>query len=272
MQLDVRDSAQVSSYATVRADVGHDGHGLVVLSGIARPEWRIDTDEVVRTTCRVLLHEPADAVEQSTVTVMLASINNDESVFTFAVDEAVVATAGDELVLDTQLAVQGEPSVLHRFSFQIVLLTRVVPTMISGDLTWQTAQFRPSESTPTAAQNAFVIEANAVTVDDTGSGPGTPPPGSPGILPGGVLQLHPILRGEIVSISVGDQNCSASYVIANPPKLQRLRVTVAATGLHGASAAPIGMRPTGEADFTLTPAEPTREHVDFTSFADAGPA
>lgn len=273
MDLDVRNGAQVSSFAAVRADLGHDGRGLVVLSGIARPEWRIDTDEIVRTSCRILLREPAGVVEQSTVTVMLASINNDESVFTFAVDEAAVVTSGDELVLETQLALQGEPSVLHRFSFQVVLVTRTVPTLISGTLMWRTTQFRPAEATPAAVRDAFVIEANTVSTDSPGGpAPSVTPPGSPGVLPGGGIQLHPVLRGEIIAVSVGDEICTASYVIANPPKLQRLVITVASPGLHGASAAPIGMRPTSEADFTLTPGQPSREHVDFTSMVDAGPA
>ncbi|GAA3228507.1 hypothetical protein GCM10017691_19710 [Pseudonocardia petroleophila] len=271
MDLDVNIAGQVTSHSVVRADLGHDGRSIVVVSGIALPEWRVDTDEMTRTSARVLLRQPADIVEQSTVTVSLASISNEESSFGFAVDQAELAVEADELVLATRLSLMGEASFLHRFSFQVVLAMRDVPAQISGELVWNTSQFRPAETTPAAAQRAFVIEANAVTVTD-GPPPSAPPPGVPGTLPTGTIDLRPVASGQIVSVTVGEQTCRASYVIANPPKLKRLIVTVGAPGLHAVGTGTIGMRATGEADFTLTPAAPTREHVDFASHHETGPA
>lgn len=271
MELDVHIAGQVASHSVVRADLGHDGRSIVVVSGIALPEWRVDTDEITRTSARVLLRQPADVVEQSTVTVSLASITNEESAFGFAVDEAELSVVADELVLDTRLSLMGEASFLHRFSFQVVLVVRDVPAQISGELVWSTSQFRPAEATPAAAQGAFVIEANAVTVTG-GPPPSAPPPGVPGTFSTGTIDLRPVAGGRIVSVTVGEQTCRASYVIADPPKLRRLLVTVGAPGLHAVGAGTVGMRPTGEVDFTLTPAAPTREHVDFASHLESGPA
>jgi hypothetical protein len=265
MDLDVNNPDHVISHSVVRADLGQGGRSIVVISGIARPEWHIDTDELTNASCRVLLHEPAEVVEQSSATVSLASVGNEDTEWLFAVDDATVNVAGSELVLDTQLALIGEPSFLHRFSFQVVLLTRDVPTAISGELTWNTTFFRPAEATPSAVQNAFVIDANTVTFDaGAPAGPGAFAPGTP--------HFTPVATGAIVSVSVADDVCHATYLIANPPKLQQLVVTVGAPGLHALGGGPIVMKPAGAFQFTLTAANPTQEHVDFSAHQDVGPA
>lgn len=266
MDLDVNNADQVVSHSVVRADLGRDGRSMVVISGIARPEWHIDTDQTTVAACRVLLHEPAEVVEQSTVTVSLASVGNEDTEWLFSVDEATVRSVDNELVLDIALALMGEPSYLHRFSFQVVLLTRDVPTQISGQLTWNTAYFRPPAATPAAVAGALQITADVVGFSGGGGTPGQ------GGFPSGTPTYTPVAQGQIMTVQVAEDVCRADYVISGPPKLQDLLVQVAAPGLHATDGGPIRMTPTGAAEFSLTASQPTREHVDFVAHLDIGPA
>ena len=101
LNLDASIPEQVASASQLRADLG-GGRSLIVLSGVARPEFGIDDDTTHREPCKVRLRFPATHIEQSTVHVSLASISNDETGFVFATDTASVnIDDSGELVLST---------------------------------------------------------------------------------------------------------------------------------------------------------------------------
>ena len=169
----------VASHQVLRADLGANGRTLVVLSGIACPEFNGDGDVARKATCRVLLHEPAESIEQSTVYVGLASISNNDTAWVFATDAATVETdpATQELVLVVPLAVAVDGSFFHRFGYQVVLTERMVATAISGTLTWATSMLRPATPDPSALVGVFDITANVAESASDCPGRGFPPAG-----------------------------------------------------------------------------------------------
>ncbi|MFI5952697.1 hypothetical protein [Cryptosporangium sp. NPDC051539] len=253
MDLDVRNQNQVAGHSVVRADLGVGGRQLVVLSGTAIPAWKIDDESTHRDSCRVLLHEPAESLEQSTVHVGLASIQNEDTEYVFAADQATLQVdSTGELVLVTNLALMGEASFLHRFSYQVVLTNRIVTTEITGTLSWPTRFLRPSSATPAGVSGVFTITANLRT---------TTPGGGP--FGGTIEHLVPVAPGHIVSVTIADDTCHAIYRIPEPPKNQQLKVTVVQQGMHGPGQ--VTMEPVGfESNIlTLSVAQPSRSNVDF---------
>ena len=93
----------------------------MIFSGIALPEWSVNDDEhVYHEDVTVNLRRTVLAVEQATVTVGLASIGNDDTVFLIAADTARIDTdpQSQELLLKVALALQGEHTGLNRFGYQ----------------------------------------------------------------------------------------------------------------------------------------------------------
>ncbi|GAA3625638.1 hypothetical protein GCM10022223_48510 [Kineosporia mesophila] len=259
MDLDVLDSGQVTGHMVLRADLGVLGRQLVVLSGIANPGWEVDGDEVQRDVCRVLLRETAEQLEQATVHVGLSSVANEDTSFVFATDQATLETGPDGLlVLVTNLAVQGEPSTLQGFSYQVVLTKRVVTTEISGTISWPTAWLRPPSPTPAGISGVFTILANLRTTT-TGPGP----------FGGEIEHLVPVTPGEILSVTIAGDTCHAIYRITEPPKNAELRVMVTQNGLPGTVL--MASTVAGSDIFTLTPVFPTRTGVDFHAIAPRAP-
>jgi len=261
MDLDVHNSSQVGNHDVIDVDLGVGGRRLVVISGIACPEWRIDDDEVHREECRLRLRVPAGAIEHATVHTGLASIGNDDTEYVFATDQSRLEVDDvGELVLVTHLAVMGEPSSLNRFSYQVVLTTRVVVSEISGTITWPTAWFRPVSPTPSAVGGTFTVMANERTTT-SGAGPF-----------GGVVEhLTPVTPGQLVSVEMGETDCRARYRISDPPKGRELKVTVTQHGLQGPGLISIYPIIPGGDLVTLSPAQPSRDGVNFRAESFTGP-
>lgn len=252
---DVNDPDRVASPLAIDADLGVGGRRLIVASGIGRPEWQIDTDEVTRGHDRVLLRIPADKIEQATVHVGLASISNDDSGYAFAVDEAALEVDPQgELVLGVKTAVMGEWSSLNRFSYQVVaVITRTVAE-ISGKITWPKRLFTPASTHP------FDVAANvAVALNSRVTKPSDGPFG------GEIETLTPIAAGEITAVTIGDDEVVALYRISHPQKSVPLRVTVAVTGFRTGGGESVGIGPVapGADIFTLSVNDPGRSGVDF---------
>lgn len=255
MDLDAGNPAHVAGHSVIDADLGVGGRRLVVISGIALPSWQIDSDEVHRGECKLNLRVQAENLEQSTIQVGLASIGNDDTAWTFATDQArlEVAPTGD-LILLTNLAIMGETSDIHRFSYQVVLTKRIVFSEITGTITWQARNFRPDSASPSAVANNISVMAHfrEVTVITTGFG-------------GEIEHLTPAKPGEIISVNVTDTTCQAVYRIPDPPKGRQLKVVVEAVGFvvnppNSIVTGPVS--PNGDI-VTLTPADPVRPHVDL---------
>jgi len=254
-ELDVTDPAQVASHQVLEADLGIGGRRLVVASGIARPEWKIDSDEVHRGDWTVHLHIPADRIEQVTTHVGLASIGNDDTGYGFATDTASVTvnpTTG-ELDLTVGLALMGEPSTLNRFAYQVVAVVVSTVSEISGTIRWPRRLFEPPTLSVSDTAPHFTIQLNDRE---------TRPSGGPF---GGVIEtLTPILAGEVTLVAMTDTEVRAKYRILNPPKGRELRVTVA-TDIRapGAGSVLVGPAAGVEDVFTLTLDDPGRSGVDF---------
>lgn len=259
MELD-KNRGQLVSHEVIRADLGVFGRELVVISGIAQLDWRIDdSDSKHDEQCTVRLRERVDNIENVTVHVGLASIANDDTEFVFAVDAASVRVdEAGELVLDAQLALLGDWSVLARFSYQVVAVTRRVDAQISGTITWDIDQFVPATLDPAGVSGVFTIVAHQREVQHI--------KGKPGEFDRTVETLTPVTPGEVVSVTSDGSTVQARYRITEPPKGVPLKVIVRQRGLR----TPAGhqtvvvnpTRPNGDL-VELTVAEPRRSDVDF---------
>ncbi|TXI56445.1 hypothetical protein [Mycolicibacterium mageritense] len=224
MELDRFHDGDVSGHHTIRADLGAFGRQMVVISGIACPDWGINDDHVHREKCVLRLRERVDNIEQAAVHVGLASIANGESGFIFATDATQLdVDAAGELILTTDLALMGEWSALSRFGYQIVLTTRKVVAEISGTISWATRWFRPSSPDPAGVSGVFRILANERHVTQTQGGPGD--------FGQSLETLTTVTPGEVVSVTVDDDMSRVHYRIVEPPKGVELRVTVEQTGM-----------------------------------------
>lgn len=219
MELD-RHRGQLVSHEVIRADLGVLGRELVVISGIARLDWWVDdSDSKHDELCTVRLRERVDNIENATVHVGLASIANDDTQFIFAVDSATVRVdEAGELVLDAQLALLGDWSVLARFGYQVVAVTRRVDAQITGTITWNIDRFAPATLDPAGISGVFTIVANRREVQQI--------KGKPGEFDRTVETLTPVTPGEIVSVASDGRTVHASYRIVEPPKGTPLKVTV----------------------------------------------
>ncbi|GAT01221.1 hypothetical protein [Mycolicibacterium fortuitum] len=253
MDLDRLHPGDVSGHKTIRADLGAFGRELVVISGIACPDWGIDDDHVHREKCVLHLRERVDNVEHAAVHVGLASIANGESEFIFGTDATQLdVDAAGELVLTTDLALMGESSALSRFGYQIVLTTRKVTTEISGTISWATRWFRPTSSDPAGVSGVFKILANQRQVTQTQGGPGE--------FGQSLESLTPVTPGEITAVTVDEDMSRAHYRIVEPPKGVELKVTVDQTGMGTG----VGFyAPNGDL-VTVTVADPLITGIDFT--------
>lgn len=139
MDLDSADPKQVESAQTISVFIGNPTRTLVICSGIAIPNWD-SQGNLDFLTVRIKLNVQATALLAATAVVGLASIENEDSEFTFATNSthAEIDSSGN-LFLVAVIAVQGEPSTLSRFSYQTHLLITKDQPIISGTIQWADA-------------------------------------------------------------------------------------------------------------------------------------
>lgn len=212
--LDVRDPNQVVSVSQIDADLGVGARHLLVLSGIAMTSWEVDTDEVQRGETHVRLGVYASNLEQWSAFVGLASISNDETGFVFATDSASVQIdPSGELILIFKPAVMGEPSGLHRVSYQVVATVVHVSPHIAGTITWPKSLFTPPSRDVSTVAGQLSVMANRYER----------------VTPSGGFaydKLTPATPGQIVKLDIGPNDCVAYYRIENPVMAVALKVTV----------------------------------------------
>ena len=110
INLDANNPNQVSSARVIQADLGEANRKMLILSGIAIPQWIVnDDDNTYREIATVNLRTTILAVEQATISIGLASIGNDDSTFLFAADSAGldIDPVSQELLLTVNMALQG---------------------------------------------------------------------------------------------------------------------------------------------------------------------
>jgi hypothetical protein len=117
--------------------VGTTPRQLLIFTGVAIPDWdsqrNLDTEEVI-----VRLGATTTPNFAATAVVGLASIHNEDSDFWFATNSATVDTdpADGILRLHVPISVQGNPSVLSRFSYMVNVLSDPITSKISGLISW----------------------------------------------------------------------------------------------------------------------------------------
>ncbi len=152
----------VSSPKMLDIFLGTPLHHLLIYTGIAIPEWEsqsnVDNEQVQVHLGRPIGNDgnPFNVTQlvHYTATVGLASIENEDSDFVFATEDVGVSlTPGGELVLVSNIAVQGEPSQLHRFSYQVNAIIDVDEPLISGIIFWSATLASPSGENAAATLN-----------------------------------------------------------------------------------------------------------------------
>ncbi len=140
---------------------------LVVCSEIAIVGWDSQGD-LDRNTVRIKLPVRATALLSWTAIASLASIQHDDSPYTFATDSVQPTVAPDRTVfLEIEIAVQGDLSTLNRVSYQTHLLIALDQPAISGTITWSEADVTTIGGPP-----RFQV-AGRVTNPDPGGGFGS---------------------------------------------------------------------------------------------------
>lgn len=253
--LDARDPTQIKSVSHIDADLGVGNRRLLVLSGIALTDWKLDSDELSRGEILIRLGHHASSLEQWSTHVGLASISNDESSFVFAVDTARIEldTVTNELLLFVNLALLGEWSFLGRISYQVVLTVVRFNPQVAGTITWAKSIFSPPNGNISTLAGHISIVANKYER----------------IIPEGegFIQdrLTPMTPGQLVRLDIVGDDYVAHYRIDNPPMGIDLRVTVAVDEVFGA--APDKDMVLGQVGgpwvFKLTGSEPAVDGINF---------
>ena len=139
--LDANDPTQVASASHIEFQTGQPGQKSVILSGIAIPSWNIkDGDNLHQDTVTVNLRYPVLAVMQATITLGLASIYSGGTTFLYASDSATLCVdeSSQELLLQVDVALMGDPAHLSRFGYQVVVVVTTQTTGIFGTIRFTT--------------------------------------------------------------------------------------------------------------------------------------
>jgi hypothetical protein len=251
--LDSNINTHVNNPRVIEATLGQADRKMMIFSGIALPEWSVNDDEhVYHEDVVVNLRRTVLAVEQATVTVGLASIGNDDTVFLIAADTAQIDVdpQSQELLLRVALALQGEHTGLNRFGYQVVAVVTTQATGISGTIRWRRDIFDAANVPPGQIAQMFQITANRVERV-------TPPQGF-------VYDRYtPVAYGVTTGFSHTTDEFIVPYEIPGAPYNQPLVVNVqVGAGFH-AHGTPGAGQISGPNPVVLTVGQPGVTNVDF---------
>ena len=247
--------------------VGDPPRQLLIFTGVAQPEWDSQSD-LDRTEVQVRLGATTTANFGWTAQAALASISNEDSDFIFAVDDAFVDTDTDDvkdevLRLRVPIAVQGEPSVLHRFSYTVHVLSDPIQATISGTISWARSWGEPTFAVTKGGQPVF-----RVALGQTVNLPG--PPGGFGstkfVEHGAAFSAPPVASGD---------RWFATYQIHDVPlgQMWEVRPSLMGGAINGPPAgfdASPGFQPFPQM-VQLSLAQPSAAGVDFVMLFFQGP-
>jgi hypothetical protein len=141
ISLDQTDSSQVESPGHLDVFLGNPNRHLVICSGIAILSGVSSDGDEATAMLRIRLPVKATALLTWTAIAGLASIQNDDSLYTFATDSAVpTLDVNGNAFLNVKVFVYGEPSTLNRISYQTHLLITLDQPVISGTIQWSDAE------------------------------------------------------------------------------------------------------------------------------------
>ncbi|MDX6677723.1 MAG: hypothetical protein QOE31_1775 [Solirubrobacteraceae bacterium] len=233
--------------------MGEPAQRLLIMSGIAIPEFRTNHDEEVneqQIVVRLGVH--VATLDHAVTNLGLASIENDETNFLFAVDsgQLELEPGSGELILRVAAAILGEDTYLHRFSYQVVAHVRRARAQISGVIGV------PAEildvSSLSHADVAALFEISANRIERGGS-------------PGGFAfdKLIPMAFGVAGAVRRGTAGIHfVEYTIDNCPFAVPLTVEVKLAGPRWPGAIGAG-QVAGPRPVTLTGPAPDASGVDF---------
>lgn len=246
----------VTSTSMIQADLGNN-QNLVVISGIAVPNWIINDDgHLYFLTVQVHLGVYALNLIQSSVVVALCSIENDGSSFTFALDSASVALSPDtgELILAADTALSGKQTALSRFSYQIVATVEPVIAKVTGQIAWPASMWEPPSLDPAVIAPQLTILANQFVPGGAGSF-GSNVAAAKGRVTSVERLRLPTAAGKRGPFT---ETYLASYEIDNMPLYEPLGVTVTPSSVFSAPGYSVGVaQVVGPLQFTLTTSNPS---------------
>ena len=250
--LSALDPNQVASATQFEVLLGEPAQRLIILSGIAIPEfWTNHDEEVNQTEILVRLGVFVSSIDQAVTNLGLASIENDETNFLFRVDSGQLELdPSGELVLRVQAAILGEETYLHRFSYQIVAHVRRARAQISGVIGVPVDIRELGELSPAALSAAFEINANRI---------------ERGGVPGGFAfdKLIPVATGRTLALRRGpNREQFVEYAIDGCPFAIPLIVEVKPVGPGWPGSIGVG-QVAGDRPVTLTGPAPEASGVDF---------
>lgn len=255
--LSVFDDRQVASVSSFEVLVGEPGQRLIIMSGIAIPEFRTNHDEEVRQdeiVVRLGVH--VSALDKAVAHVGLASISNDETNFLFALDTAQVEveTGTGELLLRVTAAILGEETLIHRFGYQVVAHVRKVVARISGVISVPIDILDVSHLSLPEVGALFEITANRVERKP-------PPPGGGGF---GFERFIPVATGVTGKVRRGAETTHfVDYVIDGCPFNTPLQVKMEPVGHLATLSSVVVGQVAGPRPVVLTNLAPDASGVDF---------
>ena len=252
--LHTSDPRQVSSPSVFEVLVGEPARQLVILSGIAIPEfWTNHDEEVNRTEIVVHLGVFVAGLDRATAHVGLASIANDETNFLFALDNARVDVDGNgELLLHVDAALLGEETLIHRFGYQVVAHVHRVRARISGTIRVPKDILDIDGWSTNDVASLFEITANRVEqVPPSGSG-----------MQFATERLIPVAYGHVVQVRTTRSDAFVDYAIDGCPFNVPLRVEVKLVGRLALPAVGVGQT-AGPRPVLLSGSQPDAAGVDF---------
>ena len=253
--LDVNDSKQVASPGRIEFDTGVSGQKAVVFSGIAIPNWNLNDDSTIfHQTVTVNLRYTVLAVVQATMSLGLASIYNDDSAFLFSTESATLAidNTTQELLLQVDAALLGDPASLNRFGYQVVVVVTTQVTGISGTIRFAKDVFDASHITGGQVEQLFLVSADLQTI--------LPPPPNGGF---GQVQYNPVAYGMITGMTTSGNDFDVTYNIAAAPYNQQLFVIVQAGPVFTPTNQTSTGQTAGPSPVVLTVTTPSVSGVDF---------
>ncbi len=251
--LDANNPNHVAGARVIEAELGQANRKMMIFSGIAIPDFHVnDDDRNYPEQVLLNLRKPVLAVEQATVSVGLASINNGDTLFLIACDTATVDVdpVSQELLLRADLVLRGETTGLSRFGYQVVVVVTTQATGISGSIRWAKSLFDASKLNAGQVAQMFNITANHV--DHI-----VPPTGF------AFDKYTPVATGVTTGFSTSGDDFVVPYNIPGAPYNQPLVVKVDVGNMFRSSTPGLAAQTAGPNPVSLTVAHPGVPGVDF---------
>jgi len=159
----------VAPQPVLRILVGNPAREMLILSGIAFPDWSNDSGRLVHDELVIRLGVATTPRFEASATVALAAIYNTDSDFIFAADDASVVPDSDgQLELHVPLGLMGEKSVLLKLSYHVQVLSDPLESLVSGTIRWAEALGAPTLAAQAGAPALFRVAAGLFVAGPSG--------------------------------------------------------------------------------------------------------